>query len=192
MSDIISSELYNDEKNSWGTDPLIFSALNKEFNFVLDAAASEKNHLVTKFYTKEDDALIIDWCRDITMDFGCDNISPPNLNAWVNPPYGRGYIQRFMQKAIEEKSKGVTTVMLVPATLDAKWLPIHDISEIRIITGGRLSFMHPLTGKKIAGNTKGSMLVIFTPFSSPLVTKYIDRDELLSIGKQTLDNEEAA
>jgi DNA (cytosine-5)-methyltransferase 1 len=184
MADIISSELYDDEKNSWGTDPLVFAALNKEFNFVLDAAASDNNHLAPKFFTKEDDALIIDWHRDITMDFGCDNISPPNFNVFVNPPYGRGYIQRFMQKAIKEKAKGVTTVMLVPATLDAKWLPIHDISEIRIITGGRLSFIHPLSGKKIAGNTKGSMLVVFTPFSSPLVTKYVDRDELIEQGKK--------
>lgn len=183
MSDLISSELSDEEKNGWRTDPLIFSALNIEFNFVLDAAASDTNHLAPLFYTKEDDGLRIDWQRDILMNYSCDDVYPPNYNVFVNPPYGRGYIQRFMQKAVEQKDKGVTTVMLVPATLDAKWLPLKDITEIRIITGGRLSFMHPLTGKKIAGNTKGSMFVIFTPFSSPLVIKCVDRDELLDFGK---------
>ena len=99
-----------------------------------------------------------------------------------------------MNKAIEQKDKGVTTVMLVPATLDAQWLPLNEISEIRIVTGGRLSFMHPVTGKKIAGNTKGSMFVVFSPSSSPLVTRYINRDELVALGQgtQVLDSKEAA
>lgn len=183
MADIISSELYDDEKNSWGTDPLVFAALNKEFNFVLDAAASDNNHLCDLYLSKDNCAIEADWSLYID-EFNEEYKTTSNKNVWVNPPYGRGYIHRFMQKAIKEKAKGVTTVMLVPATLDAKWLPIHDISEIRIITGGRLSFIHPLSGKKIAGNTKGSMLVVFTPFSSPLVTKYVDRDELIEQGKK--------
>ena len=40
--DVISSDLDSDMKNSWGTDPVIFRALNKEFNFALDAAANDK------------------------------------------------------------------------------------------------------------------------------------------------------
>ena len=187
MADYIASDLDSDEKNSWGTDPLIFAALNKEFNFSLDAAASNTNRLARFFYTKEDDALSADWREGIDDDFKLDDLTAPNYNVFLNPPYGRGLIQKFMQKAVEEKAKGVTTVMLAPATLDAQWLPLHDISEIRIVTGGRLSFIHPLTGKKIAGNTKGSMFVVFSPLTSPLITRYINRDELLSIGQQELD-----
>lgn len=87
-----------------------------------------------------------------------------------------------MQKAIEEKSKGVTTVLLVPATLDAQWLPINEISEIRIVTGGRLSFYHPITGAKVNGNTKGSMFVIFKPSKMPCVVSMVDRNELIALG----------
>lgn len=192
MADYIASELGIDEKNSWGTDPLIFAAMNQEFNFVLDAAASESNRLVPNFFTAKDDAIIIDWHRDITMHYACGDLTPPNYNVWVNPPYGRGMIQQFMQKAIKEKAKGVTTVMLVPATLDAQWLPINDISEIRFVVSGRLSFIHPTTGKKIAGNTKGSMFVIFKPETSPLVTQYINRNELLAKGELFLNNKIAA
>ena len=165
MSDIIASNLESDYKNSWGTDPLVFDALNKEFNFDLDAAASDENFKCSRYLTISDDALSINW----STYYKC---------AWINPPYGRGYIKKFMNKCIEQKAKGVTSVMLVPSTLDAQWLPIDDISEIRIITGGRLSFIHPITGKKIAGNTKGSMIVIFRPSKMPLSMRLIDRDEL--------------
>ncbi len=188
MGDLITSDLDAELKNSWGTDPAVFAALNKEFDFSLDAAASFDNYLVPEFLNEKDNALIVDWKQHIlTMWSSIKYIVP--LTVFVNPPYGKGYIKKFMQKAIIEKAKGVTTVMLVPATLDAQWLPLNEISEIRIITGGRLSFMHPVSGKKISGNTKGSMFVIFSPNKSPLVTKYIDRDELLARGKCILRKE---
>ena len=89
-----------------------------------------------------------------------------------------------MQKCIEEKDKGVTSVLLVPATLDAQWLPISEISEIRIVTGGRLSFYHPETNKKVNGNTKGSMFVIFRPSKMPCNITMVDRNELLELGSK--------
>ncbi|MDO6718847.1 phage N-6-adenine-methyltransferase [Psychrosphaera sp. 1_MG-2023] len=182
MSDLISSDLDADLKNSWGTDPVIFNALNKEFNFELDAAASALNNLVTPFITKEMDALALDWKQQIDDFYG--PLLRKNYTVWVNPPYGNGFIKQFMQKAIEEKAKGVTTVLLVPATLDAQWLPIQDISEIRIVTGGRLSFYHPITNKKINGNTKGSMFVVFRPTSMPCCIRLVDRNELLVQGEE--------
>lgn len=170
MSDLISSDLNDDMKNSWGTDPMIFNAMNKEFNFSLDAAASDSNHLVENYLTKYDDSLSVDWSA-------CGYKS-----AWINPPYGKGLIKRFMAKCIEQKYKGVTSVLLVPATLDAQWLPINSISEIRIITGGRLSFYHPITNKKVNGNTKGSMFVIFRPSNMPCSIRMVDRNELIELG----------
>jgi phage N-6-adenine-methyltransferase len=178
MADLISSDLDEDMKNSWGTDPVIFNALNQEFNFGIDAAASKDNALVPVFFTKEQDALNINWSTKF-RSLGTNSV-------WCNPPYGKGFIKRFFNKAIEQKSKGVTSVLLVPATLDAQWLPINNISEIRIVTGGRLSFYHPITGKKINGNTKGSMFVIFRPSSMPLSIRLINRDELLALGSVQL------
>jgi phage N-6-adenine-methyltransferase len=179
--DVISSDLDADMKNSWGTDPVIFNALDKEFRFNLDAAASSVNYKVDNYLTKEDDALNVDWYLNMTE---CKNINyVDTLSVWVNPPYGKGYIKKFMEKAIKEKAKGVTTVLLVPATLDAQWLPIDQISEIRIVTGGRLSFYHPISGKKINGNTKGSMFVIFRPSKMPCVVRMIDRSELIKSGE---------
>lgn len=177
MTDIISSDLADDMKNSWSTDPVVVNAMDKEFHFSLDAAASHKNHKCDWYLTKEDDALTTDWVIAIQ-----DHANVSETAVWINPPYGKGFIKKFMQKCIEEKAKGVTSVMLVPATLDAQWLPINDISEIRIITGGRLSFYHPETNKKVNGNTKGSMFVIFRPSKMPLNIRLIDRNELLALG----------
>lgn len=180
MADIISSNLDDDMKNSWGTDPLIFQAIDKEFRFNLDAAANSGNYKVDNYLTKEDDALAVDWYLNITEYKNVNYVD--TLSVWVNPPYGKGYIKKFMQKAIEEKAKGVTTVLLVPATLDAQWLPIDEISEIRIVTGGRLSFYHPVSGKKVNGNTKGSMFVIFKPSKMPCIVSLVDRNELINLG----------
>ena len=171
-NDIISSDLTFDQKNSWATDPKVFKALNIEFNFSLDAAANTENHLCDFYFTKEDDALKQNWSSHL------DNFA--HKTVFINPPYGRGYIKKFMDKCIEQKGYGVTSVVLVPATLDAKWLPIASISEIRIITGGRLSFYHPITKNKISGNTKGSMIVIFRPSLMPCFIRLIDRDEEFS------------
>jgi len=178
MSDLISSDLDKDLKNAWRTDPLVFNPMDREFNFDLDAAASNENGLCEIWLTKEDNALECDWSE---IELNYNGSGEFVRTVWVNPPYGRGYIKIFMQKCIEQKAKGVTSVMLVPATLDAQWLPIDDISEIRIITGGRLSFFHPTTNKKINGNTKGSMFVIFRPSKMPLNIRLIDRDELLGV-----------
>lgn len=176
-NDVISSDLDADMKNSWGTDPVIFNAMDKEFNFALDAAANDKNHKVPNYLTKEDDSLNIDWSENIKM-----HGSTKYDTVWLNPPYGKGFIKAFMNKCIEQKNKGVTSVLLVPATLDAQWLPISEISEIRIITGGRLSFYHPETDKKVNGNTKGSMFVIFRPSKMPCVVRMVDRNELIELG----------
>jgi len=178
MSDIISSDLSDDMKNSWSTDQRVFDAINKEFDFSLDAAANKDNHKCKWYLTKETNAISLDWAE--LMD-RYDRSYPHKINraVWINPPYGRGVIKKFMDKCIEQKELGVTSVLLVPATLDAQWLPISEISEIRIITGGRLTFIHPESGKSVAGNTKGSMLVIFRPSKMPCSVRLIDRNELI-------------
>lgn len=140
MSDLISSGLDPDLKNAWRSDPIVYNAMNKEFDFFLDAAASKENTLCEIFLNKDDNAPSCDWSQLV-----CDH----RKAVWINPPYGRGCIKKFMAQAAKQTVNGLTSVMLVPATLDAQWLPIDEISEIRIITGGRLSFFIQLPVKKL-------------------------------------------
>lgn len=93
MSDLISSELSEDMKNSWGTDQRVFDALNKEFEFDLDAAASDKNHKCEGYLTIKDDALSINWSMMMVNYILVKTV-------WINPPYGRGMIKKFMNKCV--------------------------------------------------------------------------------------------
>ena len=166
MSDVISSDLSATDKDSWSTPQWLFDSLDQEFFFVADMCASNENAKCNRYFSIHNPA--------------------QNKMSWagvgdavfVNPPYSRGMIKMFMDKAVEQQGCGVTSVFLVPATPEASWLPIKHASEIRFITGGRVSFCHPVTGKSIGGNTKGSMVVIFRPNNLPVVTHYVDRDSM--------------
>ena len=48
-------------RDSWATPRKLFDALNEEFGFVLDAAASDSNALCDDYFTIEDDALNQPW-----------------------------------------------------------------------------------------------------------------------------------
>lgn len=49
------------EKDDWETPQSLFDKLNEHFHFTLDAAASDSNHKLPRYYTKETDGLIQDW-----------------------------------------------------------------------------------------------------------------------------------
>ena len=179
MSDYISSNLTESEKDSWATPQWLFDALDQEFDFALDAAANSTNFKVPNFYTQEDDALSIDnWSKNLLL------IAKPAV--WINPPYSRGMVKAFIDKAREQCTKHkLTIVLLVPATPDASWWPT-DASEVRFITHGRISFEHPTENKTVNGNTKGSAIVIFrhVDIGSPMVTRYVSRAKLMLQAQQ--------
>lgn len=175
MADVISSSMGFNEKNSWGTDQRVFDTLNEEFNFCLDACASRLNTKVKDcFLTKEDDALSICWVNKIKE---CNKAMK---TAWINPPYSRGMINKFIKKSALEAKKGLTVVMLIPSTLDAGWLDLEMVAEMRIVTKGRLSFSNPVSGEISLGATKGSMFLVFKPEKCKTAIKLIERKDLLS------------
>jgi len=115
---------FESTKQDWETPVELFNEINDEFNFTLDAAASEENKKVDNFYSKEDDGLSRSWSKQV---------------VWVNPPYGdRKYkIIDWIKKAASERLNGATTVMLIPARTNTNWF--HDIclrhGEVRFIRG---------------------------------------------------------
>ena len=52
---------YSSEKQDWETPQRLFDDLNAEFNFTLDAMASDTNHKVNTYFTQEQDALKQNW-----------------------------------------------------------------------------------------------------------------------------------
>ncbi len=181
MADYISSGLTEDEKNAWATPQWLFDALHNEFIFHLDVAASENNKKCYHFIDINQDALKMDnWVEAMS---GYKTLA--HRAVWCNPPYSRGMIKAFMEKAYQQcRVHKITVVLLVPATVDAGWWPANA-TEIRLITQGRISFQHPITKKPINGNTKGSAIVIFkhSDLDYPTVTRYIKRDKLRELGE---------
>ena len=120
----INNGMMSTNSNEWGTPQAFFDALDYEFNFTLDVAATVSNTKCKRFYTEEDNALYKPWTGIV----------------WCNPPYGR-IIGKFVEKAYEESQSGATVVMLIPARTDTTYW--HDYvmrsKQIRFIRG-RLYF----------------------------------------------------
>ena len=91
--------------HDWLTPPEILQALGP---FDLDPCASlyQPWRTATKQYTIEDDGLKKEW----------------RGRVWCNPPYSRGNINKFIDKALyEAKENGVRSVFLVRFDPTAKW-----------------------------------------------------------------------
>ena len=141
--------LFSSRKSDWETPPDLFHALNDEFSFYADLAASENNALVDRYLDKEFDALSVDWV----------DVFPKGVVNWCNPPYGR-QIGLWHKKAAQAR-KYNSTVILCPARTDTQWF--HDLvwahaSEIRLIKG-RLKFR--LDSKTIGTAPFPSMIVVY-------------------------------
>lgn len=117
--------LFSRDSDEWETPAELFEILNDEFHFTLDACATDDNHKVDKYFTKEEDGLKQNW---------------GGYKVFCNPPYSE--IGKWVQKAYYEGLKpGTLVCLLIPARTDTKWF--HDYilhrSEIRFIKG-RLRF----------------------------------------------------
>jgi len=177
-----SSNTPPEHRDSWRTPPELFAAINAEFRFIGDVAASEINALHQRYLTEQQDALQVDWLKHFGTGY-----------VWCNPPYSN--IMPWAEKASEECAKGIGTVMLVPADTSVGWFRYAQkfCTEVRFITGGRLAFIRADTGKPVSGNNKGSMIIIWNPhYHSAGHTGYVERDTLMKIGRQFIGEAEVA
>lgn len=125
---MVSKVMYSSEKHDWETPDGLFQRLHAEFGFVLDVCATRKNAKLPAFWSPEDDGLSQYWA-----------IRGPN---WCNPPYGRE-IGKWVAKAAHERTRGATTVMLIPARTDTKWYHEYIYEKEGVETRflkGRLKF----------------------------------------------------
>jgi phage N-6-adenine-methyltransferase len=150
--------MFSKASDEWSTPQHFYDALHAEFNFGVDAAATAGNSKCGMcFYGPESggayrDALAVNW-------------TVADDTHWCNPPYSK--CREFVAKAAYERTRGVLTVMLVPARTDTSWF--HDYvwdrgahkpwpgTEVRFIKG-RLKFGD---GKNSAPFP--SMVVVFRP-----------------------------
>lgn len=87
----MNSALLSSKNMCWCTPQDFFDALNEEFGFVLDPAATDKTAKCELYYTPETDGLSQSWDRGGAV--------------FCNPPYGRE-IGKWVKKAFEEARGG--------------------------------------------------------------------------------------
>lgn len=152
-------------KDRWCTPQWVFDYVDNLFGFNVDLAADDENTKCEMWYDEGIDALSYRWHRG-TKSIG-----------WCNPPYSN--IAPWLEKAWEEARAGFTTVLLVPTPNGEAHYQNYvfgKASEI-IFIDGRIAFeaadyftikgkngkpdKHIKKGEAVAGNTRGSCLVVF-------------------------------
>jgi phage N-6-adenine-methyltransferase len=114
--------------------PEDFAPLHERFRFTIDAAASESNARLPRFWTVDDDALEQSWRGE---------------RVWCNPPYSD--IETWVRKAWQEHHAGCTLiVMLLPAnrTEQGWWQRRVEMPRRRCeldveFLSGRMRFIRP-------------------------------------------------
>lgn len=125
--------------DNWATPPELLDMLNREFRFDHDP------------------------CPLGGTD-GLDESKPWGKRNFVNPPYSKELKASFICRAVDEKEKGNTSVLLLPVCTDTKIfhnviLPNQD--EIRFIEG-RPAFWE--NGVKPVRKTTGRMPIMIVVF----------------------------
>lgn len=128
------------DKQDWETPQELFDSLDVEFDFELDAFASDTNAKCKNYFTEGDDAFKQDWTK--------------YRSIYINPPYTSRVQDKVLKKVMDTINhpdwSGVI-VLLLPARTDTKrW---HDYifnkaDDIRFLRG-RLKF-------EVDGVPKGS------------------------------------
>jgi len=116
----------------------------------LDPFSSNQANMRVKadeIYTEADDAMTMNWHQVDTL--------------WMNPPYGKGIMQKAVDKLLEERPKYAQAVVLTNAATDTIWFDTMRKAATSVcLTKGRISF-EDAGGKKVSGNTKGQAFFYF-------------------------------
>lgn len=116
--------IFSSESDEWSTPSNIFIALNQQYGFTLDPAASKENHKCPKFYDKNDDGLSKSWKDE---------------RVFLNPPYSE--TKKWIEKSLQEKDSAEVVVLLIAARTDTQ--AFHELlkhAKTIMFIKGRLKF----------------------------------------------------
>jgi site-specific DNA-methyltransferase (adenine-specific) len=133
--------LWSSKSDEWETPQDLYEALDREFNFTLDAAATAENAKCPDYLGPDHPAEALRDALRVSWGVFCDEA------VWCNPPYSK--VRAFVEKAVRTSLAGTTVVMLLPARTDTRWFhdliwdrhhhrPLYEV-EVRFLKG-RLKF----------------------------------------------------
>ena len=128
------SVVHKSGNNEWRTPSWLYSQLNDQFNFGLDAAADDENHLAPAYFTAGDSALTQSW-----KGFG---------NVFLNPPYSKTLCKAFIGKAAAELDGSFYIVLVIASRTSNAWWHDHIMKLAHLIgfIRGRVKFVGAPTG----------------------------------------------
>lgn len=102
------------------TPPDFFAIIHTHFHFDIDLTANAENHLLPLWFGPgsplgKPDALTTPWywLPTVHQERAGGVLSHPTTRGYSNPPYG-AFIERILEKAVEEAARGFTSVFLLP------------------------------------------------------------------------------
>lgn len=150
----------NDE---WQTPPGLFGELNAHpyfGRFTLDVACTQANCLCDLGLARDlgHDGLAEDW-----SDYSTNS---ERVRAWMNPPYSRGNIDRWVKKAADEADTGdVMVAGLVKADPSTRWWQKYVMqASVILFCDRRVRFIDPTTGKPAGSPTFASCIAIWDAY----------------------------
>ena len=147
--------MFSRKTDEWSTPRDFFRALDVEFCFLLDAAATRENRLCAEYRGPDHlrpecrSGLVFDWAE----------------STYCNPPYSM--CRAFIAKAAQEARRGCTVVCLVPSRTDTRWWhdEVYDAHTRQYRPGVEVRFVKGRL--KFGGSTNSapfpSVVVIFRP-----------------------------
>ncbi|MFC0940140.1 DNA N-6-adenine-methyltransferase [Pasteurella multocida] len=173
-------------RDHYRTPKYIFNWLRHRHGwFHIDGCATEENALAPHWIGPGSD-VCEDFLSDDLLDVLLEQVieQADLLRFYVNPPYSDPL--PFVKRAAELRNAGYVVVMLLPADKTVEWYKVvqDNANEVIDIIGyydeknnkyhsGRIRFINPKTGKEVAGNNKGSMIVVFDPFVEGFFTRQV-------------------
>ncbi|MFS7464441.1 phage N-6-adenine-methyltransferase [Pasteurella multocida] len=168
-------------KDHYRTPKYVFNWLDRRFYFLIDGCASEHNALCSTYIGDGINAAAPDFLTFEPLEQVIET-AEATLRIFVNPPYSNPL--PFVQRAAELRNAGYLVVMLLPADKSTKWYQViqDNATEVIDIVGGRINFLHPVSGEEIKGNNKGSMVAVFDPTMQGFVTRSVSLDFVKEVG----------
>lgn len=182
---------HSSKEPNWKTPPALFAQLDREFQFVLDAAATKTDKLCPHYFgpdhsdPKLRNALTVDWADHIGSLYQIVGILS-RCAIFVNPPFSREHkmpIEPWLEKAWSESRKGCTVVGVIPYSPQTIWWrryvegqdvialkDFHAARETRKIPH-RVTFLRP--DGSVEGNAGGNTAIVVWKHAHGLVPPWV-------------------
>ena len=156
-----------DLRQEWETPHDFFDVVDREFGFMLDAAATQKNKKLFYYFGPRHHVNNAGCMGEDALDKHCPWIRPHRsmYSVWLNPGFSdvgpwmeRAYTEAQVMQAV---SVVVVMALIAPST---KWWRDWAMKacEIRLLGGKRIQFVAP-EGVKQSSNARENCLIIFRP-----------------------------